>query len=63
MVRMEKLPVFDSENPRFLRSSVPNYMAYMSNQATQNIRRYGTKWSDQKPVQTYFYVIQLSWML
>ena len=45
---------FDSENHCFLRSSVPNYMAYMSNQATQNIRRYGTKWSDQKPVQTYF---------
>ena len=23
------------------------------NQATQNIRNYGTKWSDQKPVSTY----------
>lgn len=25
----------------------------MMNQATQNIRNYGTKWSDQKPVSTY----------
>ena len=45
---------FDSENHRFLSASIPSYYDYMMNQATQNIRRYGTKWSDQKPVQTYF---------
>lgn len=44
---------FDSENHCFLRASVPGAMDYMSNQATQNIRRYGTKWNDQKPVKTY----------
>lgn len=44
---------FDSENHRFLRASVPGFMDYMSNSATQNIRNYGTKWSDQKPVKAY----------
>lgn len=44
---------FDSENHRFLRATVPDWISYMTNQATQNIRKYGTKWNDQKPVQTY----------
>jgi hypothetical protein len=44
---------FDSENHRFLSASIPSYYDYMMNQATQNIRNYGTKWSDQKPVSTY----------
>ena len=44
---------FDSESHRFLSASIPGYYDYMMNQATQNIRNYGTKWSDQKPVSTY----------
>ena len=44
---------FDSENHRFLSASIPGYYDYMMNQATQSIRNYGTKWSDQKPVSTY----------
>ncbi len=44
---------FDSGNHCFLRSSIPGVNDYMGNQATQNIRRYGTKWSDQKPVSTH----------
>lgn len=44
---------FDSENHCFLNSSIPGVGDYMGNQATQNIRNYGTKWSDQKPVSTY----------
>ncbi len=44
---------FDSENHRFLSASIPGVGDYMGNQATQSIRNYGTKWSDQKPVSTY----------
>ena len=44
---------FDSENHCFLSSSLPAYFDYMMNRATQEIRNYGTKWSDQKPVSTY----------
>lgn len=44
---------FDSENHCFLKASLPTDMDYMFNQATQNIRRYGTPWSDQKPVNSY----------
>lgn len=43
---------FDSENHRFLSASIPGYYDYMMNRATQEIRNYGTKWSDQKPVST-----------
>lgn len=41
---------YDDANHRFLRAATPSTFSYMSNQATQNIRRYGTKWNDQKPV-------------
>lgn len=44
---------FDSENHCFLKASIPGTFDYMGNPATQNIRNYGTKWSDQKPVSTY----------
>lgn len=44
---------FDSVNHRFLKSTIPGVSDYMRNQATQNIRNYGTKWNDQKPVTTY----------
>lgn len=44
---------FDSGNHYFLKSSIPGVNDYMMNQATQNIRNYGTKWSDQKPISTY----------
>ncbi len=41
---------FDSNNHCFLEASAPGAMDYMVNSATQNIRRYGTKWTDQKPI-------------
>ncbi|MBS5638917.1 MAG: hypothetical protein KHX00_14770, partial [Bacteroides sp.] len=45
---------FDSENHRFLASSILGFSDYMvPNSATQDIRNYGTKWTDQKPVRTY----------
>lgn len=44
---------FDSENHCFLSSSLPAYFDYMMNRATQEIRNYGVKWSDQKPISTY----------
>lgn len=44
---------FDPENHCFLRSFIPGVSDYIMNSATQNIRNYGTKWSDQKPVSTY----------
>ena len=54
MVRMEEAICFDSENHRFLASSILGFSDYMvPNSATQDIRNYGTKWTDQKPVGTY----------
>ena len=44
---------FDSESHCFLSASIPGVGDYMGNRATQEIRNYGTKWSDQKPVSTY----------
>lgn len=44
---------FDSENHCFLKASLPSAADYFRSQATQNIRRYGTPWSDQKPVNSY----------
>jgi len=41
---------FDSDNHCFLGASIPGPMDYMNNPATQNIRKYGTKWTDQKLV-------------
>ncbi len=39
---------FDSENHRFLASSILGFSDYMvPNSATQDIRNYGTKWTDQ----------------
>lgn len=44
---------FDKVNHCFLNASLPGTFDYMGNQATQNIRKFGTPWSDQKPVSIY----------
>lgn len=44
---------FDGVNHRFLKTSAPGYVDYLLNSATQDIRRYGAPWSDQKAISLY----------